>query len=387
MKFASAGRSRSASSMARSSASTSDPLICGNDAFRSDPGVASSVPRLNSASCVHASQASRRSVRALVEAAERSSARAMPIALESSSTVPYVSMRSAFFLTREPPIKPRRSVVAGAGVDTRVFRHCSNAYEGLMQSPGEAGPVMSEALARNVVKEIPPKAADLSAWYTAACLKARAGLVFAGAGLRRSAPLRVRLMGELAEALGRTVQGNRTRKRLLPALHSRELARARGGARRRLRARGGVGDAGWQRKAHGASRDPADVRGDHRRDVRAVDRVVSRPADSDQSVGQRRALGEGDAPVPAHDGVSVAGGAHRARVRVRGARGDAANSRTLSRLRGERCRDTGLRGKKKRERTLPRRGRDVCDRGADARRQGAAIRDVARSRSEFCQGV
>jgi len=41
-----------------------------------------------------------------------------------------------------------------------------------VQSPGEAGPVMSEALARDVVKEIPPKAADLSAWYTAACLKA-----------------------------------------------------------------------------------------------------------------------------------------------------------------------------------------------------------------------
>ena len=36
----------------------------------------------------------------------------------------------------------------------------------------EAGPVMSDALARGAVKEIPPKAADLSAWYTAACLKA-----------------------------------------------------------------------------------------------------------------------------------------------------------------------------------------------------------------------
>lgn len=43
---------------------------------------------------------------------------------------------------------------------------------GTAHSPGEAGPVMSEALARDVVKEIPPKAADLSAWYTAACLKA-----------------------------------------------------------------------------------------------------------------------------------------------------------------------------------------------------------------------
>jgi prolyl-tRNA synthetase len=36
----------------------------------------------------------------------------------------------------------------------------------------ETGPVMSDALAGGAVKEIPPKAADLSAWYTAACLKA-----------------------------------------------------------------------------------------------------------------------------------------------------------------------------------------------------------------------
>ena len=36
----------------------------------------------------------------------------------------------------------------------------------------ETGPVMSEALDGGAVKEIPPKAADLSAWYTAACLKA-----------------------------------------------------------------------------------------------------------------------------------------------------------------------------------------------------------------------
>src|SRR5579883_1525138 len=35
----------------------------------------------------------------------------------------------------------------------------------------ETGPVMSEAA--GVVKEIPPKSADLSAWYTAACLKAQ----------------------------------------------------------------------------------------------------------------------------------------------------------------------------------------------------------------------
>ena len=36
----------------------------------------------------------------------------------------------------------------------------------------EAGPVMSHAAGPAVVKEIPPKAADLSAWYTAVCLRA-----------------------------------------------------------------------------------------------------------------------------------------------------------------------------------------------------------------------
>ncbi len=36
----------------------------------------------------------------------------------------------------------------------------------------ETGPVMSEADAPAVTKEIPPKSADLSAWYTAVCLKA-----------------------------------------------------------------------------------------------------------------------------------------------------------------------------------------------------------------------
>ena len=73
-----------------------------------------------------------------------------------------------------------------------------------------------------------------------------------------------------------------------------------------------MGDAGRQRRTDRTPRDSADVGSDHRHDVRAVGRVVSRSADSDQSVGQRRALGESDASVSAHDGVSVAGGAHGA---------------------------------------------------------------------------
>jgi prolyl-tRNA synthetase len=44
--------------------------------------------------------------------------------------------------------------------------------EGRFGAARETGPVMSDAPVAGGVKEIPPKAADLSAWYTAACLKA-----------------------------------------------------------------------------------------------------------------------------------------------------------------------------------------------------------------------
>ena len=63
------------------------------------------------------------------------------------------------------------------------------------------------------------------------------------------------------------------------------------------------------RAAHRA----ADERDDHRRDVRPLGAVVSRSADSDQPMGERRALGTADADVPADDRVPVAGRAHGAR--------------------------------------------------------------------------
>ncbi|HEY1655756.1 MAG TPA: proline--tRNA ligase [Candidatus Tumulicola sp.] len=44
--------------------------------------------------------------------------------------------------------------------------------EGRERRPREASPLMSEAPTPAAVKEIPPKADDLSAWYTAVCLKA-----------------------------------------------------------------------------------------------------------------------------------------------------------------------------------------------------------------------
>jgi prolyl-tRNA synthetase len=86
-----------------------------------------------------------------------------------------------------------------------------------------------------------------------------------------------------------------------------------------FRAPGGVGDARRQRQARGATRDPPDQRGDHRADVLALDRVLSRPAGAHQPVGERHALGEGYAAVPAHRRVPVAGG-HTAHATPRSAR-------------------------------------------------------------------
>ena len=62
------------------------------------------------------------------------------------------------------------------------------------------------------------------------------------------------------------------------------------------------------------------VRNDHRRDVRQVGAELPRPAAADQPVGQRRALGDAHASVPAHDRVPLAGGTHGARDRRGGAR-------------------------------------------------------------------
>ena len=63
MNVLSGARSGSASSMARSSADTSPASINGMPSQRLPTSVASSLPRLKSTSCVHASHASRRSAR------------------------------------------------------------------------------------------------------------------------------------------------------------------------------------------------------------------------------------------------------------------------------------------------------------------------------------
>ena len=110
-----------------------------------------------------------------------------------------------------------------------------------------------------------------------------------------------------------------------------------GRARRRVRAAGRLRHARRRRRAGGEARRPPDLRSDHRHHVREVGAVVARPADPDQPVGQRRALGEGDAAVPAHDRVSLAGRAHRARNRRRGRGRDADDSRLVQAAVRNRC--------------------------------------------------
>ena len=215
----------------------------------------------------------------------------------------------------------------------------------------------------------------------------RARRLLAGQGLHGDPPVRLRHLGAAPARDRRPPEGHRARQRLLPAVPAREPADEGGGARRGLRAAGGVDHARRHREARGAPGGAADVRGDLRDDVRQVDPVVARPAGPHQPVGQRRPLGEGDAAVPAHDRVPLAGGPHRARDRAGSARRDAQDPRALQGRRRERARHVGAGRPEEREREVRRRRPHLLDRGADGRRPRAAGRHVAPARAELRQGV
>ena len=68
-----------------------------------------------------------------------------------------------------------------------------------------------------------------------------------------------------------------------------------------------------------------------------VDPELSRPAAADQPVGQRDSLGNAHPHVPAHYGVPLAGGTHRARIAYGGDGGSAAHARRLRRRLRETC--------------------------------------------------
>ena len=130
-----------------------------------------------------------------------------------------------------------------------------------------------------------------------------------------------------------------------------------------------------------------DVRDDHRRRVRALGAELPRPAAPDQSVGQRRALGDAHAAVPAHHRVPLAGRAHGARDARRGRRRDDAHARRLRRLRRELDGDAGHQGREDGRRALPRRRAHVLHRSHDAGPQGAAGRHEPLPRPELREGA
>ena len=179
-----------------------------------------------------------------------------------------------------------------------------------------------------------------------------------------------------------------------PLLHPTELLRGGGEARRGLRQGDGGGHApparagpgrvtASGRRAPRAADRPPHLRDDHRPLLREVDQLLPRPAADDQPVVQHRPLGAAAARPSAHHGVSLAGGPYRPRHRGGGARGDPADAAGLPRVHREPAGDPGDRGREARVRALPGRGDHSLDRGDDAGRQGAAVRDLPLPRPEL----
>ena len=74
------------------------------------------------------------------------------------------------------------------------------------------------------------------------------------------------------------------------------------------------GGCGWKNETgqslDGAAGDQAHFRDDHRRQLREMGTILSGPANSDQSMGERDPLGNAAAFVSADNGVSLAGRPH-----------------------------------------------------------------------------
>ena len=171
------------------------------------------------------------------------------------------------------------------------------------------------------VSELTRQSEDFPGWYNDVVLKAELASYSPVRGCMIDPPLRLRHLGVDARRARPTHQAHRPRQRLLPALRAQVAARPRGRARRGLRSAGGLGDPRRRQRARRAAGHPAHQRGHHRRGGEGLDPVLPRPAAADELVEQRGALGDAHAPVPAHDRVPVAGGAHLPRHRGGGRRG------------------------------------------------------------------
>lgn len=108
---------------------------------------------------------------------------------------------------------------------------------------------------------------------------------------------------------------------------------------------------------------------------------------SSQPVGERRTLGNAHPPVPAHGGISLAGGPHGPCHEGGGHRGGYPDDPRLPEIRRGVDGRTGNRRSQIAERTVRRCGRYPHDRSADAGRQGPPERHVALPGPELRQGI
>ena len=115
---------------------------------------------------------------------------------------------------------------------------------------------------------------------------------------------------------------------------------------------------------------------------------LPRPAAAHQPVGERGALGDAHAALPAHDRVPLAGGPHRPRDGRRGREGDAADARVYRDFAEDWMAMPGHHGPQDRQpRSSPARCDTYCIEAHDAGQQGAAGRHLAQPRAELRQGL
>ena len=203
----------------------------------------------------------------------------------------------------------------------------------------EAGPggLVTDMEPEGVSKEITPKGQDYSQWYLDVVLKADMADYGPVKGCMVIKPYGYAMWESMQRDMDRRIKETGHVNAYFPLFVPKSLPREGEGACRGLLARVRVGDDRRRGRARGAPRDPADLRGDHLLDVRQVGQVLARPAGADQPVGERGPLGEGDAAVPAHDRVPLAGGPHPPRDRRGGAGRDTQDARRLPRASPRRC--------------------------------------------------
>ena len=203
----------------------------------------------------------------------------------------------------------------------RGARARASRYAAVRTSRGEESTPPSWPSRRNrSVKEITPQSEDFSAWYIDVIRKAELADYSPVKGCMVIRPYGYAIWEHIQQDLDARFKATGHVNAYFPlfipeSLLTKEAEHVEGFAPE-VR----VGHPGRQRGARGAPRDPPDLRGHHRHDVRQVGAVLARPADPHQPVGQRGALGEGDAAVPAHDRVPLAGRPHRPRDGRRGRR-------------------------------------------------------------------